>query len=87
MPGRLIGLAIVAAFVAIVIYMAAQQFGAECEVCVSFNGRTVCEVALASDREIAQMEATSSACSQIAGSVGDTVACTGSVPRSVRCTE
>ena len=87
MPGRLIGLLVVAAFAAFVVYMAAQQFGAKCEVCVSFNGRTVCEVALASDREAAQTDAISSACSQLTGGVGELVACTGTPPRSSKCQE
>ncbi len=87
MQGKWIWFVAVAAFAAWVVYMAAGQFTTQCEVCMRFNGRTVCEVALASDRDSAQMQATTSACAQLANGVNETMACTGARPHSMACRE
>jgi hypothetical protein len=87
MNRTIIGVLIAAAFVAIVVYMAMGEFSTRCEVCMTFKGRSVCETALAADRQHARMQAQSSACTQITNGVSEIVACTGSQPDSVRCEE
>jgi len=87
MNRTLAGVAIGIAVVGTIIYLAMGQFSARCEVCMQFNGRTVCETALAADRSEAQAQATSSACAQLTKGVTDVVACTRMVPKSVSCEE
>jgi len=87
MNRTLIGTLIILSFAAFVVYLTAQQFSTQCEVCVTYAGRRLCETAVAADRKEAQQQATSSACSQLTGGVTDTVRCTGAVPESVRCEE
>jgi hypothetical protein len=82
-----VGVAIGIAVAGTIVYLAMGQFSARCEVCMTFNGRTVCETALAADRAEAQSQATSSACAQLTKGVTDVVACTRMVPKSVSCEE
>ena len=87
MSRTLVSVAIGIAVVGTIVYLAMGQFSARCEVCMQFDGRTVCETALAADRSEAQTQATSSACAQVTRGVTDVVACTHRMPKSVRCEE
>lgn len=73
--------------VAAVAYLAMGQFDARCRVCMKFNGETVCETARAADVVAAQMQATQSACSQIARNVTDSFVCPTQAPVFLECTE
>jgi hypothetical protein len=87
MNRTVVGVAIGVAVVGSIVYLAMGQFGAKCNVCMNFDGRTVCETALAAERSEAQSQATSSACARLTRGVTDVVACTRMVPRSVQCEE
>ncbi|MAI79480.1 MAG: hypothetical protein CL917_11100 [Deltaproteobacteria bacterium] len=80
-----LGILILLAFGAFVVYLAAGQFDSRCHVCMRFNGQIICETALASDPSSAQMQATGSACSQLSRGVTDSFNCTAMAPISVKC--
>ena len=83
----IVGVLLAGAFVAALITVTLQQSGVECEVCLTFNGRSMCETAAAPDRSDAQMQATSSICSQLSGGVTQGIQCSNTRPTSVRCVE
>jgi len=85
MSRTLVGVLVLIAFAATVVYLAMGELSARCEVCVAFGGQTRCEVAVASNPADAEQQATYGACSQITGGVTEIVACTGRVPQSVVC--
>ncbi len=87
MSRTLVGILVLVAFAAAVVYLAMGELSTRCEVCVVFGGGRVCESAVASNPTDAQQQATSSACAQLTGSVTEVVACTNRAPQSVRCEE
>lgn len=87
MARTLIGILIAAAGVAVLVLAVRTQFAVECEVCISFGGRQICETALAADETRARMEATGSACTQLSSGVTGTIDCTRTRPVSARCSK
>ncbi len=87
MSRTLIGVLILVAFAAAVVYLAMGELSVRCNVCVAYKGRNVCETAVASSLADAEQQATYSACAQMTGGVTDIVACTNRVPQSVSCEE
>ena len=85
MSRTLVGVLVLIAFAATVVYLAMGELSVRCEVCVAFGGQTRCETAVASNPADAEQQAAYGACSQITGGVTEIVACTGRVPQSVRC--
>ena len=82
-----VGILILLAFVAVVVYLAMGQFDTRCRVCVQFKGQTVCETSVASDPESAQQQAMFIACSQLTNGVTESFNCTGRAPSSITCEE
>lgn len=56
----------------------------ECEVCVSFRGRSACRTAAGASREEAIRTATDNACSFLASGRTDSMACGRTPPTSIR---
>ena len=83
MAGVLVG----GALLAVVFYATLSQTGVECEVCVEYRGRRICERAAAADAEHATMQATASACSRLSSGVTDGIQCNASRPLTTRCSE
>ena len=83
----IVGVVLAAAFVAALVSVTLQQSSVECEVCLTFNGRTQCESAAAPDRTQAQMQAVSSICSQLSRGVTQGIQCSNTRPSSVECVE
>lgn len=82
-----IGLLLGAAFVAALVYTTIAQTGVECRVCITYRGQTACETVVGPDRSLAQMQATSTACTHLSSGVTDSIRCTGTPADSVACTE
>jgi hypothetical protein len=82
----IIGILLGAGFLAALIYTTIDQTGVECEVCVTYNGRSACETVVGSDRPLAQMQATSTACTYLSSGVTDSISCTSVRPDKVVCT-
>jgi hypothetical protein len=87
MARTVIGLLLVAAFIAGTIYVALDQNRVECEVCMSYRGRQICEKSSAMNRQDALMQATSSACAQLSSGVTNGIQCTNSPPASSQCSD
>jgi len=87
MARTLIGLLLGAAFIAGTVYLALEQNRVECEVCMSYRGRQLCETSSAMTRDDALMQATSTVCAQISSGVTSGIQCTSSPPVSSQCSE
>ena len=68
------------------IYLSTRVAQVECEVCVTFRGMTTCRKAASGTREAAIQSAVTSACSNMAGGMTDTIACERTEPDRVSCT-
>lgn len=67
------------------IYLSTRVAQVECEVCVTFRGMTTCRKAASGTREAAIQSAVTSACSNMAGGMTDTIACERTEPDRVTC--
>lgn len=87
MNRTLVGIAIAIAFFAALVYTTVEQTGVECRVCITYKGRTQCETVKGSDLQLAQMQATSTACTFLSSGVTDSLGCSNTPPDVVECTE
>lgn len=87
MTRTLLGLLLVAVFVAALVYVTYEQTSVECRVCITYNGQQKCETVKGSDRPFAQMQATSTACTHLSSGVTESIRCTSTRPDLVECTE
>ncbi|MGH9557748.1 MAG: hypothetical protein ACRD30_00815 [Bryobacteraceae bacterium] len=79
----LIGILLFAAVVAVLLYSTVTMPSNRVEVCMQFNGRTSCRTNSGSTKEFALRSARSTACSDIASGVTETMSCESSEPASV----
>lgn len=69
-----------------IVYSTTGLATVSCEVCMEFEGRTMCRSAAGTTRDEAIQTATNSACADIASGREDSIACTGRTPmKSVSC--
>lgn len=73
------------ATLAVLIYAMLSSFQHECEVCVSFHGRTACRSAAGGTEKEAMRTAQDNACAFVASGMTETVECTGRPPASATC--
>ena len=83
----LVGGLIAAGFLGLLVWTTLQQAQARCEVCMVYRGRELCEAASAADRDEALAQARNTACARLSNGVTDGIACNGTPPREVRCSE
>jgi len=81
----LIGCALAAVFIAVLVVSLRNQANVECEVCIAYGGRKECRTNLAPDRKQAIYGATSSACAVLASGVTPGIQCQNTPPSSLRC--
>lgn len=81
------GIAFIVAFIAAMVYSSAGNNQFHAEVCVTFQGRTVCEKAAAVTTEDAERTATSTACAQLTSGMTSTLQCEQAAPRKVTWTK
>lgn len=81
----LLTIAAVLAFAALLLYSTLSAQKAECEVCVSFNGRDNCATARGSSAAEATRSAQSTACGTLASGMAETINCGNVVPTTQRC--
>ena len=72
------------AFMAVLIYSTMGLKRHRVEVCITFQGRTSCRTAAAATREQALRTATDNACALLASGMSDSMACSGTPPKSVK---
>jgi hypothetical protein len=74
-----------ALFGALLWYGASSQEQVECELCITFKGRTECRVGRGEDRRQAEESATTAACAVLGGGVTDAFQCNATPAASSRC--
>jgi len=82
-----VGILLGAAFVGGMIYAALAEGRVECEVCLTYRGRSVCRTSAAVDRKHATSGAVSAACAVLSGGVTDGIECSSTPPRSLTCND
>jgi len=82
----LLTIAAALAFAALLLYSTLSVQKAECEVCVSFNGRDNCATARGTDELEATRSAQTTACGPIAAGMSETINCGNVQPTRRRCT-
>jgi len=80
-----IGLAVVAAIVALLYYATLAGADTECEACMRYEGREGCRTAIGVGREEAERTAIATACALVASGVTETVRCQGLEPVKLEC--
>ena len=83
----LAGVLLGALFIALMVMTTLSQTQTECEVCLTFEGRSECATAHAANRDEAVGQAKSSTCGLLAAGVTQAVRCSQTVPTDIRCTE
>jgi len=74
----------VIAFVALMAYSTIHGPQYKVQVCMTFNGRTVCKTVNAKSEEFALRGARENACADISSGVDDTIRCQNMEPTSVK---
>ncbi|HYM13160.1 MAG TPA: hypothetical protein VEU62_20635 [Bryobacterales bacterium] len=70
---------------ALIVYSTLSLGGYSCEVCMEFHRQSKCRTANGSTKEESTRTATDNACAFLASGVTDSIACTNTPPKSVRC--
>ena len=81
---------IVVGFLAVIgyiVYSSLRLNKFSCEVCMEFRGGKACRTASADTREEAVRTAIDNACAQLVSGMTDSMACTQTPPKSIRCKE
>jgi len=74
-----------AVFVAYIVYGSLSSVQAECELCVTYEGRTECRRGSGVDEEDARKAAVKAACGVMASGMNESIACGNTPPTNVRC--
>ena len=72
-------------FIAMLVWTTLSQTNAECEVCVTHEGRTECSTAKAATRDEAVAQAQSSVCGLLSHGVTSVMACSRRAPDRISC--
>ncbi|MFB0976053.1 MAG: hypothetical protein QMC73_00180 [Myxococcota bacterium] len=83
----IVGVLLVAALLAALVYTTLDQTSVECSVCITYNGRSACETVAGPDRQLAKMQATTTACTYLSSGVTESIRCGNTVPDKVECTQ
>lgn len=87
MRRTLVGVVIGIGFLVAIVLVTLQQMQVTCGVCMAYRGQQVCADAIAADRAMAVMQATTMACGQLSGGVTEGIRCNDTAPVSVQCSE
>lgn len=80
-------LAGIALFATLLLWTLLQQAQVECDLCLTFRGRTECRVGQGESEAQAFEAARTAACAVLGSGVTDAVACGSTQPTSLRCRE
>ena len=83
-PLKLVIAAGIVLLLGVIVYSTLSLARYECEVCVTFNGRSACRVAAGATREETIRTATDNACAFLASGRTDSMACGRTPPTSIR---
>jgi hypothetical protein len=99
MARRIVGLLLGAAFLLALFFATRRETAVQCELCISYDGRTACRTAAAADRDAAVRAAISTACdaavraaistacAALASGVTRGLECDRTPPHSLSCSE
>jgi hypothetical protein len=77
------GIAFIAMFIAAMAYSTFGNAQYHCEVCITFNDRTICRNGAATTREQAERMATDSACTDLGSGMTQLMQCQNNAPRKI----
>jgi hypothetical protein len=74
-------------FFGVIVYLSMTITHVECDVCITFAGRTICRTAASGSRKDAVESAVTSACAGLASGMTDSIRCQNTQPDSLACRE
>ena len=74
-------------FIGAVVYLSTRIAAFECHVCVTYRGETVCRTAASGTEKAAIESAVTSACSDLASGMTESIKCGNTPPDVVECSE
>lgn len=80
-----IGVGLGLLFVAMMVWTTLSQTSAECEVCVTHEGRSECSTAQAATQDEAVQQAQSSVCGMLSNGVTSVMTCSRRAPDRITC--
>ena len=81
-----LGAAVIAVIMLVVIAFSVRAaFKEQCEVCISFRGRSACRAAYGKTQDEAIQTATNNTCAMISSGMTDSISCGKTPPQSVTC--
>lgn len=80
----LLGVLLLAGVIALMVWSSMGLREHRVEVCMTFEGKSVCRVAHGASREAAQRQALDNACAMLTSGVTGTISCAQTPPDSVR---
>ncbi len=81
----LVFLAVLAVFVGYLIYGSLRVTQAECELCVTFRGRSECRTGSGATEADARAAAQRAACAVLATGMDESIGCQNTIPSQVQC--
>ena len=81
----IIGFLFAAFLLALMVYSSAGLRKVSCDICITFNGSTVCRRAEGKTRQDAVRTATDNACSGLYRDMAENIRCSNTPPKSVDC--
>lgn len=86
-PRRIAITLAVVGFSTALVWATSREASIECEVCMEFNGRSLCRTSSGAERDAALRGAIATACALLSNGVTAGMACDRTPPRSVSCSE
>lgn len=77
------GVAFIVAFIAAMAWSTFGNAKLHVEICITYNGRTICRDGAATTREQAERAATDSACTDLTGNMTELMQCQNNAPRKI----
>ena len=79
----ILGVVFIAVFIAALVYTSGGNNTFRCEVCVTFEGRTICRNGAAPDKMAAERIAADTACTDLSNGMTSLLQCQNNAPRKV----
>lgn len=80
-----ITLGVIIAIAGLFFYMTTARASTECEVCLTFHGRSNCATAVGATEKDALQGAQTTACGPLTSGMDETIACARAQPAATRC--
>ncbi len=77
------GIVFIVAFIAVMAWSTFGNAQVHCEICITYNGQTICRAGAATTREQAERAATDSACTDLSHGMTELMQCQNNAPRKI----